>query len=152
MADGKRGEERDISRRELFKMVVPGRSLLAHARVELDRELCSACALCARDCPTGAIVASGDDGVRLTFRSSLCDACGVCLEACPEKCLRLEQDDKAADGAVLLFQDGFARCERCGSIIGSRAMIQRVRSKLLTSDAALASKIQLCPVCKARSS
>jgi len=152
MADGKSGGGRDISRRDLFKMAVPGRGLPSRPRVVLDRELCSACSLCARDCPTGAIVAGGDDGVRLTFRSGLCDACGVCLETCPEKCLRLEQDDKAGDGVVLLFQDEFARCERCGSIIGSRAMIKRVRSRLQTRDEALSSKIQLCPVCKGKSS
>ncbi len=152
MADGKTGGGRDISRRDLFKMVVPAGSLFSRARVVLDRELCSACALCARDCPTGAIVAVGDDGLQLIFRSGLCDACGVCLEVCPEKCLRLEQDDKAGDRTVLLFQDEFARCEQCGCIIGSRAMMQRVRSKLRASDAAIASKIQLCPVCKGKSS
>jgi hypothetical protein len=73
----------------------------------------------------------------------------VCVESCPEKCLRLEQDDKPGETAELLFQDEFARCQKCGSIIGSKAMIRRVMSKLQAGDAALAARIQLCPSCKA---
>jgi ferredoxin len=144
------GESRsDLSRRELLKMAVPARGLLRFPRLVLDRELCSACALCARDCPNEAITASGDDGIRVTFRSDLCDWCGVCVESCPEKCLRLEQDDKPREEVALLFQDEFARCQGCGSIIGSKALIRRVTSKLQPADAALAARIQLCPVCKA---
>jgi len=148
MVDG--ASRRELSRRELLRMVVPGKGLLVSPRLMLDRERCSACALCARDCPNEAITASGEDGVRLIFRSDLCDACGVCVENCPEKCLRLEQGDKQGEAPVLLFQDEFARCQRCGSIIGSKAMIQRVTSKLQAGDAALAARIQLCPVCKGK--
>lgn len=147
MVDG--GTRKDLSRRELLKMAVPARGLLRSPRLMLDRERCSACALCARDCPNEAITASGDDGIRVIFRSDLCDWCGVCVESCPEKCLRLEQDDKPGEAAALLFQDEFARCRKCGSIIGSKAMIRRVTSKLHAGDDALAARIQLCPACKA---
>ncbi len=142
---------REMSRRELFRMVVPKGDILTGTTVVLDVDRCSACTLCARDCPTGAITAAGDASVRLSFHSTLCDGCGVCVEVCPEKCLQLKQDKAGTHTDVVLFQDEFARCEKCGSVIGSKAMIKRVRSKLRTDDASLAAKIQLCPVCKGKS-
>ena len=144
------GGGREMSRRELLNMVAPARGILSPAMVVLDRERCSACALCARDCPTGAISASGEGAISLMFHSGLCDECGACVETCPEKCLRVEQAGDQSDTAALLFQDEFAHCEVCGGIIGSRAMIQRVRSKLQGNDPALAAKIQLCPSCKGK--
>ncbi len=143
---------REMSRRELFRMAVPKRNLLTGTVIVLDAEYCSACTLCARDCPSGAISASGDLSVRLSFNSTLCDGCGVCLEVCPEKCLQLKQGKAGTQTDVVLFQDEFARCDKCGSVIGSKAMIKRVRSKLRADDASLAAKIQLCPVCKGKSS
>jgi formate hydrogenlyase subunit 6/NADH:ubiquinone oxidoreductase subunit I len=52
---------------------------------------CSACSLCARYCPTGALsfvtAASSADAPHsftLSFRMSTCIDCGVCAAACPE--------------------------------------------------------------------
>lgn len=143
--------ERDVSRRDLFNMIVPKRSLLTGTVAVLDQARCSACGLCARDCPKGAITASGDTGVRISFRSSLCDACGVCVEVCPEKCLALSQAGGENGSDIVLFQDEFARCEKCGSVIGSKAMIARVRARL-QAGGSFGAKIQLCPVCKGKSS
>ncbi len=142
---------REMSRRELFGMVVPKGDILTGTTVVLDVDRCSACTLCARDCPTGAITASGDAGVCLSFRSALCDGCGACVELCPEKCLQLKQGKAETQTDAVLFQDEFARCEKCGSVIGSKAMIKRVRSRLRTDDASLATKIELCPVCTGKS-
>ncbi len=151
MAEESAKPERDVSRRDLFKMIVPKRSLLTGAVIVLDKDRCSACGLCARDCPRGAIIASGDTGVRISFRGSLCDGCGVCVEVCPEKCLVLNQSGGENGSYIVLFQDEFARCEKCGGVIGSKAMIARVRARL-QAGGSLGAKIQLCPVCKGRSS
>ncbi len=150
MAEESAKPARDVSRRDLFKMMVPKTSLQTGAIVVLDKGLCSACGLCARDCPSGAIAASGDTAIRISFRSSLCDACGVCVEVCPEKCLTLNQSGAQDGSDIVLFQDEFARCEKCGSVTGSKAMIARVRSRLQAGDGSLGAKIQLCPVCKGK--
>lgn len=144
--------EREMSRRDLFRMMVPKTSLMKGTVVALDKDRCSACALCARECPSEAIVASGDTGVRISFRGALCDGCGVCAEICPEKCIQLSQVGEVRESNVVLFQDEFARCEKCGSVIGSKAMIERVRARLQTGAGSLGARIQLCPVCKGRSS
>ncbi|MFQ5593898.1 MAG: 4Fe-4S binding protein [Anaerolineae bacterium] len=55
------------------------------ADVNVDGDACSACALCARFCPTGALsfVANTDSFV-LYFRSTTCIDCEICAVACPE--------------------------------------------------------------------
>jgi ferredoxin len=55
------------------------------ADVNVDTNACSACGLCARFCPTGALrfVADAESFV-LYFRSSICIDCGICAAACPE--------------------------------------------------------------------
>jgi ferredoxin len=142
---------RELSRRELFQMVVPRLRPLAWGRLILDPGKCSACGLCARECHSQALAASGDTGLVLTFQADLCDACGKCLEVCPEQCLTPEAKDagKAASLAVL-FEDSPARCRVCGAVIGSGAMIERVRARLADKDPALAAKLQLCPACKGK--
>lgn len=152
MADDRAKPEREMGRRDLFRMMTPKRNLLTGTVVVLDKDRCSACALCARDCPSGAIAASGDTGVSISFRSSLCDACGICAEVCPEKCIQLNQVGGKYESNVVLFQDEFARCEKCGIVISSKAMIKRVRARLQAGKGSLAAKIQLCPVCKGKSS
>lgn len=55
------------------------------ADVNVDVDACSACALCARFCPTGALSLVADaDSFVLYFRSTTCIDCGICAVACPE--------------------------------------------------------------------
>ena len=46
---------------------------------------CSACGVCARVCPTGAISGESENRkhYRLHFDGSACTNCGLCHEACP---------------------------------------------------------------------
>ncbi len=56
------------------------------AAVQVDGDVCSACGLCARFCPTGALyMDSTADRFALNFRPDLCIDCGVCAVACPEQ-------------------------------------------------------------------
>jgi ferredoxin len=142
---------RELSRRELLQMVVPRLPVMSWGRLILDSSACSACGLCARECYSQALAAGGDNGLILTFRRDRCDACGKCLEVCPEHCLIADAHGDGDPAApVSLFEDVLARCRECGAVIGSRAMISRVRSRLAGKDPVLASKLELCLACKGR--
>jgi ferredoxin len=141
----------ELSRRELLQMVIPGRSMLSPIRVEIERDSCTGCALCARDCPNQAITVSGAESMTIAFQTELCDGCGLCVRTCPENCLHLEEGDgRDESGPAKLFEDEFEHCESCGVVIGSRAMVRLIRSKLETRDPALAARTGLCPVCKGK--
>jgi len=136
-----------ISRRELLKLAAP------LGKVEIDSARCTGCGLCVLYCPTGALVASSgeDDSYQLLFKHSLCVACGYCVDVCPEKCLSLERTlelDRINRPAVVLFADRIARCKECGCPIGTEAMIDKLRTKVLTAGGAVSSQLELCPDCK----
>jgi len=142
----------EISRRELLKLVLPSYEAVPFGKLNLDSSRCSGCWLCATGCPTGALSTSTKEPggkYQLLFRPELCDACSKCVEVCPERCLQLEripEPEKIGSPATVLFEDGLARCRECGSNIGSRAMIGRLRSKV--SGECLGAQLELCPLCK----
>lgn len=143
-----RRPEGEISRRELLKLASP------LGKVMLDSSKCTGCGLCALDCPTRALTvsSSGEDVYQLLFKHGLCIACGQCVEVCPEQCLVLERilDLSQIKGApVVLFEDSIARCRQCGGVVGSAAMIDRLRAKLVNRGDLLTSQLELCPRCKA---
>lgn len=59
--------------------------------VTIETGACSACRLCARFCPTGALrFVSDDDRFGLSFKPSLCLDCGICAVACPENAVSFD--------------------------------------------------------------
>ncbi|MBI4267721.1 MAG: 4Fe-4S binding protein [Chloroflexi bacterium] len=123
-------------------------------KIHLDISQCTACDLCKLHCPTGALAVSAseaNDGHQLLFHHDRCIACGRCLDVCPEKCLRLEhilELDKLDSLPVVLFEDIVAKCRQCGSPIGSRAMINKLQSKLQAKGQPVTAQFELCLKCK----
>ena len=140
----------EISRRELLKRASP------LGKVTLDGSKCTGCSLCAFDCPTEALAVSSSEATdvyQLLFKHNHCIACGQCVEVCPEQCLHLERTlelDRLNNPAAVLFEDRIARCRECGSIIGSRAMIDSLQTKVPAGGESFTSQLDLCPMCKVK--
>ena len=141
--------ESEITRRELLKRLSP------FGMVELDSSQCTGCGLCALECLTGALtisVGEETDALQLLFRYDHCVACNCCVEICPEKCLRVERilELDKMDSQSVLFEDEIIRCSGCDSPVGSRAMINGIKAKVLAAGQFSSSQFELCPGCKAK--
>lgn len=107
------------------------------AQITAD-ENCTACHVCDRVCPTGALQLAIDheDGYQLSFAAEKCVDCGLCIALCQPGALR-RQDHLSADvllngTSVVLQQGRLQRCSRCNAGFAGNA----------TTD--------LCPVCEFR--
>lgn len=77
---------------------------LPFAAVQVDPARCSACGLCARFCPTGALqFTAEEDHFTLSFQAAICVDCPLCTVACPEDAIRLG-DNLAV--AALVSEEG----------------------------------------------
>lgn len=144
--DDSKGE---ISRRELLNRLSP------LGKVSLDAAQCTGCGLCALECPTGALtvmLSEESDTFRLLFQHGSCVACGQCVEICPEKCLQVERllELDKMDSQSVLFEDGIARCPRCGGAVGPKSMIDKLQARMKAAGHSLASQCGLCSECKAQ--
>ncbi len=125
-------------------------------KIELDDSQCTGCGLCAVNCPTEALAVSSSeetDVYQLLFKHDACVACGRCVKVCPEKCLRLERVlelDRIDSPAAVLFEDRIARCSECGSPIASKAMVDKLRGKMLAAGQSFTFQLELCPMCKVK--
>ncbi len=64
----------------------PAKVCLTLIEYEIDHDLCTGCAVCAKHCPTKAI--SGEIGGKFAIDPSLCIKCGTCLEVCKFSAVR----------------------------------------------------------------
>lgn len=84
-------------------------------------EGCTACGMCGRVCPTGAIqFFKTDDRFAVSFASGACTRCGQCIMFCEPGVLQRDGTPTpseliAAEPVVLAIGDA-KRCERCGTL------------------------------------
>ncbi len=124
--------------------------------VEID-ESCSLCMACAGICPSGALVAGGDEP-SLSLVESRCHQCGSCVEVCPENALRLLPrllcNIEAADTKVLLRKVESFKCIVCGEPFASKSMISRMQEKLhghwMYQSNQQVKRLQMCRTCRTR--
>lgn len=90
--------------------------------VAVDPTRCTACGLCARFCPSGALkYMSVDEEFALVFQPKLClgQVCDICVLACPERAVVTQP---AVVSAALLAKKplivgALAKCQKCGEPI-----------------------------------
>ena len=139
-----------ITRRQLLNMASP------LGKVTLAKPDCTVCGNCAAVCRTGALSMSFDrekGTCSLLFRHDLCTACGDCVDNCPEQCLKLEHalDIESIDRpADVLSEDRVVFCAECGEPFTSRAMVDRIISRLGSGGNTPSRYLETCPTCKAK--
>ncbi|MBL8485687.1 MAG: 4Fe-4S binding protein [Rhodocyclaceae bacterium] len=91
-----------------------GRALPASALPRLFLGECSGHGVCARVCPTGALLRQPAGEVQeLRFLAARCIACGQCARSCPDRALRVEAGGGSA-GVAVLARWRSAECDACG--------------------------------------
>ncbi len=113
-------------------------------------EGCTACGICARDCPTHALTLSAGTGsTDLVLDPTACNGCGVCAETCPEGVLDVVMGldlDLLAHGCVPIARVTAATCPDCGVIVPALpAAALPAASHLTLLQAGLATR---CPACR----
>lgn len=74
--------------------------------IVIDINKCIYCGMCARKCPTQAIVVTKADKQWKIDRLR-CIACGYCVDVCPVKCLSM--NNAYAASVLTKEEDGFSR-------------------------------------------
>lgn len=119
--------------------------------VTVEADACTACGICARECPTEALVIAAEQGeYRIRFTHGICVGCGQCAEACPEKCLACARVLKLAElGSTsrVIGGGGFAKCRVCGLPFAPKSMIEKLRERLAASGVQTG-HLDVCPNCR----
>ena len=63
----------------------PAKECKAMASIIIEKEKCKACGICAKNCPTSAII--GERGTPYDIDQNKCIKCGVCITKCPFKAI-----------------------------------------------------------------
>jgi ferredoxin len=101
----------------------PGRGLVIQGEgaplgVPAAVEGCTACGVCSRSCPAGALSLGAGVGTRdLILDPAACTGCRVCVQTCPEGVLDVAQGvdlDLLAGGRVPIARVATALCPDCG--------------------------------------
>ncbi len=95
--------------------------------LSIDSTRCSACGLCARFCPSGALAfVQSEDQFGLVFQPRLClgQACDICRLACPEEAVSTFPPttvDLLKKKPQPLLKGSLTPCQKCGQPVAVRA-------------------------------
>jgi NAD-dependent dihydropyrimidine dehydrogenase PreA subunit len=119
--------------------------------VQIDRQGCTGCGLCAIDCEAKALTIgmTEHETYQIFFHPDLCNGCARCEKSCPERCLRLgEPAAETGEKRKLLFEDVLSHCRECGRSLFPKAMIDHLRTKI--PDAGKSGYFDICPSCRTK--
>jgi ferredoxin len=102
-------------------------------------EACTACGVCSRACPTGALFYTQTSGssFKLAFDPLNCIGCDICAQVCAPQAIDVNHHPEAQsvflqESPAILYEGALTHCERCNDLFASSA------------------GSKLCPVCQAR--
>lgn len=112
--------------------------------IEINRDKCNGCGLCAKACKEAAIVVR--DGKAVLLRDDYCDGLGNCLPACPTDAISfVEREAAEFDEAAVMEHIAKAAAPHSGGCPGSRArMMDRPADDV--SEGRVASRLRQWPV------
>jgi ferredoxin len=117
-------------------------------RTGLHPALCTGCAACTLECPTGALSAQdGSKTRRINYVLQQCIRCGRCVAICPDEAARLTHAFELPNPfrlrkIFMLAQIDLAACGQCGSNFVPVRQHHKLRD--LTMDAC----VDACPDCR----
>lgn len=76
--------------------------------IQLNKEVCKSCGLCARSCPFGALIIEN----RYPVMGEGCTGCGACVEACPFGALKKQNVQTGEEATVSQYQDVWVYAEQ----------------------------------------
>ncbi|WP_297443885.1 4Fe-4S dicluster domain-containing protein [Sulfurimonas sp.] len=90
----------------------------------MNEESCTACQMCYRVCPTGALTSDLKNS-KIDFDPFLCIKCHICHDVCEPDAITLSSSYKMKEffepEAVNLISFNVRRCDECGSIFSSNS-------------------------------
>lgn len=98
---------------------------LPFAQVVVNRAACSACELCSRFCPTGALdLVKDGNHFTLQFTPRHCIDCGICAQACPENAISfgasLPTPTLTETTGQPMATGSLQHCKKCGTVTAVR--------------------------------
>ena len=111
---------------------------LPFANVAINPDACTACGLCSRFCPTGALSFSNGDGVfQIDFAPAACVDCGICALACPTHALHYTGAvplSALADGSPNLLVQGKVPIPQVSTSSRTQSRTEHVRDRASLFD------------------
>jgi ferredoxin len=97
------------------------------AKISVSED-CTACGVCARTCPTGALqfIVDAEIKYQLKFSLGMCIDCEICVPICAVNAISISHDPtfeellKPKDEYIVLQEGELVECDRCRTLIAKR--------------------------------